>query len=176
MSSLDAPSSIDRQRELNEILWRYRSELRRVEVLLEAQLIFASSGRDQGLGVIADLLDERAQKVGELDLRRELLLHAESTPLARSEASPPLIQLSDEAESDGQTGWAEILRDHHHHLEVTAQRIQALVDQTRHSQAAVLDLIAQMTSAGGEPALHRYDRSGQAVRTAVPAMVFDGKV
>ncbi len=179
MTTSKAPTSIDQQRELNEILWDYRSRLRRVEVLLEAQLMFMGSGRDNALGVIADMLDETALQVGELDLRREMFFHQDAAPASGEPLTLSLTELSVEADNEEQAAWAEILRDHQRFLDTRVRRIQHLVAQSRQSQETMLDLLAQATSqgasGGNEPALQRYDRTGQTVRTPLPAMVFDGK-
>ena len=179
MTSSKAPTSIDHQRELNEILWDYRSRLRRVEILLEAQLMFMGSGRDSALGVIADMLDETAVQVGELDLRREMFFHRDATALGSEQQKISLTDLSVEADDEDHAAWAEILRDHQRFLDTRVRRIQHLVAQSRQSQETMLDLLAQATSQGAngvnEPALQRYDRTGQTVRAPLPAMVFDGK-
>lgn len=179
MTTSEAPTSIDQQRELNEILWDYRSRLRRVEVLLEAQLMFMGSGRDNALGVIADMLDETAVQVGELDLQREMFFHQDTPPTGTGQTQLSLTELSVVADNEEQSAWAEILRDHQRFLDTRVRRIQHLVAQSRQSQETMLDLLAQATAqtspVSNEPTLQRYDRTGQTVRAPLPAMVFDGK-
>ncbi len=58
MTSSVLPLTEAQQRTLGSLLWQYRSVLERVEFLLEAQLVFASSGRDKRLSSVADLLEE----------------------------------------------------------------------------------------------------------------------
>ncbi|MDH3679559.1 MAG: hypothetical protein OEV40_06350 [Acidimicrobiia bacterium] len=156
----------DRQRQLGQILWAYGDQLRRVEVLLEAHIVFASSGREGHLGVLADLLAETAATIGELDLRREVLL-------APSAGGPPptlseLVATSDDA-------WAAILADHQRSLASAVQRIQYLLDQNRHTMVATLELLGRMATDLVDVPVTGYDRSGRTVRPASSAVLFDGQ-
>lgn len=155
-----------KQRELGEILWGYGDQLQRVEVLLEAQLAFASSGRDRHLGVLAGLLEEAATRIGELDLQREVLLGHDPT-----RETPALRDLADGAED----AWSAILADHHRSLSETVQRIQHLVDQNRHTMASTVELLTRMTAGLTASPVTGYDRTGQTVRSSTPAVLFDGQ-
>lgn len=166
MTSLAVDLTPDRQRQLSQILWAYGDQLRRVEVLLEAQIVFASSGRDGHLGVLADLLSETAAAIGELDLRREVLL----TP---NESGSP-VSLS-QLIADSDDPWNKILADHRRSLVAAVQRIQYLLDQNRHTMAATLELLSRMSTDLVDTPITGYDRSGQTVRSSSSAVLFDGQ-
>ncbi len=171
MGSVSAPLSIDRYRQLAELLWSYRTSLRRVEVLLEAQILFAGAGRDGNLAVVAELLDEAASAVEALDRQRQALL----APLAGQppgEGSTPA--LTDLAESADDV-WGPLIADHQKNLRSSVERIQLLVDQSRHTMGATLDRIAQVTNGISETPVTGYDRAGRTVRPAAPALLFDGQ-
>lgn len=171
MGSARAPLTSDQYRQLAEVLWDYRTLLRRVEVLLEAQIVFAGAGRDGNLSVVAELLDEAASSIGLVDLRREVLFE----PLAGQRAEVPWTPaLSELAESAGEV-WGPIISDHSEHLRAVVERIQLLVDQSRHTMGATLDRIAQMTTGMSETPVTGYDRAGRTVRPAAPALLFDGQ-
>jgi len=153
-------------RTLGAMLWQYRTVLERVEFLLEAQLMFASSGRDKRLASIADLLEDAVATVSELDLRRELLLHDDV-----SGSTATLAELADEA----QQPWSSMFAEHQRWFELCVTRIQQLLTQSRQTMGTTLDLIDQLVSSDHSPTLNGYDRSGRSVRTNAPAVLFDSR-
>ena len=163
--------SPDQYRQLAEVLWEYRGLLKRVEVLLESQLLFAGAGRDGNLGVVAEMLDETATAIGLVDLQREVLLGANPTEPSAERWMPALTELAAGADET----WGPIIADHHNNLSAAVQRIQLLVDQSRHTMGATLDRIAQMTSGISETPVTGYDRAGRTVRSSAPALLFDGQ-
>lgn len=171
MAVSEARLTDEQQHQLSEILWGYRNQLKRVEVLLEAQLLFANSGRDTNIGVLADLLDEAALAMGQLDLRREILLGSHHP----GDPSTALALTLTEASERSDEPWADILLDHRQLLLATVQRIQALVDQSRHTMGATLEMITQMANGVLDSPVLGYDRSGQTVRTSSSAVIFDGQ-
>lgn len=170
MASIEGSLTEDQQRELGSLLWRYRSLLGRVEFLLEAQLMFASSGRDNRLAVIADLIDETATAIGELDLRRELLLHGIVDVTTRG----PGISLTLLADTVDEP-WSSMFREQQQWFEQTVKRIQVLTDQSRHSMASTMSLIDQLVNAESPSAANGYDRHGHAQRSSTPAVLFDSR-
>ncbi len=163
----------DQQRELGSILWRYRSSLERVEFLLEAQLIFGSSGRDNRLAVIADLLDETATSIGELDLHREVLLHnsQDTSDQFGADRPPSLSQLAELSDEP----WSTMFRDHQRWFEQTVLRLQQLTNQGRHTMSATLDLIDQLVNNDSKPSGTGYDRQGRTVRSSSRSVLFDSR-
>jgi len=153
-------------RSLGAMLWQYRTVLERVEFLLEAQLMFASTGRDKRLASIANLLEDAVITVNELDLRRELLLHDGS-----DQPVPTLSELSDEADQP----WSSMFAEHQRWFEQCVARIQQLLAQSRQTMGATLDLINQLVSPDQAPSLDVYDRSGKSVRSQAPAVLFDSR-
>lgn len=158
----------DQLRELSSMLWNYRAGLERVEFLLEAQLLFAGTARDDRLGLIADMLNETAMAMGELDLHRELLLGDEANG---AEGVPNLGRLCDEADEP----WATVLRDQHRWFTATVDRIGHLIAQSRMTMDTTLDLITQMTSTVAGSPVSGYDSHGQTVRSHTPSLLFEGQ-
>jgi hypothetical protein len=171
MSPSSAASSPDHYRQLTETLWEYRALLRRVEVLLEAQILFAGAGRDGHLAVVAELLEETSNSIGLVELHREVLLEPLAEQRQGEQWTPALSEL---AEVAGDT-WGPIIADHHDNLTATVERIQLLIDQSRHTMGATLDRIAQMTNGISETPVTGYDRAGRTVRSSAPALLFDGQ-
>jgi len=193
MTSSVVPLSEAQQRSLGSMLWQYRSVLERVEFLLEAQLVFASSGRDKRLASVADLLEEAVGTINELDLRRELLLHdsrvdegqtqARTTPETSSERAvdrdeayeegsvPSLSELADAAEQP----WSSMFLEHQRWFELCVGRIETLIEQSRQTMGTTLDLIDQLVQHESAPTLGGYDRDGRTVRASSPAVLFDSR-
>lgn len=156
------------QRTLGSMLWQYRSVLERVEFLLEAQLMFASSGRDKRLASIADLLEDAVTKINELDLRRELLLHGDGDDGA---SVPTLSEISEASEQP----WSSMFAEHQRWFELCVERIQQLLAQSRQTMGTTLDLIDQLVANEQNPAVGGYDRRGKTVRSTSPAVLFDSR-
>lgn len=152
---------------LGSMLWQYRSVLERVEFLLEAQLVFASSGRDQRLASVADLLEEAVDTVNELDLRREVLLH----DTQKSETVPSLSELAAVADQP----WSSMFLEHQRWFELCVGRIKMLLDQSRRTMGTTLDLINKLMTDEAAPSLGGYDRAGQSVRSSSRAVLFDSR-
>lgn len=152
------------------MLWQYRTVLERVEFLLEAQLMFASSGRDKRLASIADLLEDAVATINELDLRRELLLHEADAP-----AGAAVATLSDLSGSADQP-WSSMFAEHQRWFESCVGRIQQLLVQSRQTMEGTLDLINQLVTNERAPALGGYDRTGKTVRSNASAVLFDSRV
>lgn len=157
------------QRTLGSMLWQYRSALERVEFLLEAQLMFASSGRDRRLASIADLLEDAVTTIHELDLRRELLLHGDADDARRG--VPTLAEISEVSEQP----WSSMFAEHQRWFERCVERIQLLLTQSRQTMGTTLDMINQLVTNEQSPALGGYDRSGRTVRSSAPAVLFDSR-
>jgi hypothetical protein len=157
------------QRTLGSMLWQYRSVLERVEFLLEAQLTFASSGRDKRLASIADLLEDAVTKINELDLRREVLLHGDSAD--SNLPTPTLTEISESSEQP----WSSMFAEHQRWFELCVERIQQLLAQSRQTMGATLDLINQLVASEQTPTVSGYDRSGRTVRSTAPAVLFDSR-
>jgi hypothetical protein len=157
------------QRTLGSMLWQYRTVLERVEFLLEAQLMFASSGRDKRLASISDLVEDAVATINELDLRRELLLHDETADA--SQQPPSLSELSEVSEQP----WSSMFAEHQRWFELCVGRIQQLLVQSRQTMGTTLDLINQLVSTESAPALGGYDRTGKTVRSTSPAVLFDSR-
>lgn len=168
MTSSVVPLTEVQQRALGSMLWQYRSVLERVEFLLEAQLVFASSGRDKRLASVADLLEEAVATVNELDLGRELLLHDESRP---QETVPSLSELAAVAEQP----WSSMFLEHQRWFELCVGRIKMLIDQSRKTMGTTLDLINKLVTTESAPSLGGYDRDGRTVRGSSPAVLFDSR-
>ncbi len=151
------------------MLWQYRTVLERVEFLLEAQLMFASTGRDKRLASIADLLENAVATVHELDLRRELLLHDDD---AASSAVPTLTELSESSDQP----WSSMFAEHQRWFEACVARIQQLLAQSRQTMEGTLDLIDQLVTSERAPSLAGYDRAGKSVRSSASAVLFDSRV
>ena len=156
-------------RTLGAMLWQYRSLLERVEFLLEAQLMFASSGRDKRLASIADLLEDAVLTIGELDLRRELLLRGDG-----NDVNQPVPTLAEIAEATEQP-WSSMFAEHQRWFERCVERIQQLLVQSRQTMGTTLDLINQLVTSEQSPSLGGYDRSGRTVRSTAPAVLFDSR-
>lgn len=168
MTSSVLPLTEAQQRSLGSMLWQYRSVLERVEFLLEAQLVFASSGREKRLASVADLLEEAVETVNELDLRRELLLHDAVGPDGRV---PSLSEVAEVAEQP----WSSMFLEHQRWFELCVGRIKMLIDQSRKTMGATLDLINKLVTNDSAPAVGGYDRAGRGVRGASPAVLFDSR-
>lgn len=168
MTSSVLPLTEAQQRALGSMLWQYRSVLERVEFLLEAQLVFASSGRDKRLASVADLLEEAVDTVNELDLRRELLLHDETSP---QDQVSSLSELAAAAEQP----WSSMFLEHQRWFELCVGRIQMLVEQSRKTMGTTLDLINKLVTSESAPSLGGYDREGRTVRGSSPAVLFDSR-
>lgn len=168
MTSSVLPLAEAQQRSLGSMLWQYRSALERVEFLLEAQLVFASSGRDKRLASVADLLEEAVATINELDLRRELLLH-DTGPGDGSVAS--LSELAEVCEQP----WSSMFLEHQRWFELCVGRIKMLIEQSRKTMGNTLDLINKLVTSESAPALGGYDRDGRTVRGSSPAVLFDSR-
>lgn len=168
MTTSVSPLSEAQLRTLGALLWQYRSGLERVEFLLEAQLVFASSGRDRRLASVADLLEEAAETINELDLRREVLLFDEVRPDA------PIRSLSEIA-GMVEEPWSSMFAEHQRWFENCVGRIKMLVDQSRRTMSTTLDLINQLVTNESTPAADGYDRSGRTRRSAATAVLFDSR-
>lgn len=168
MTSSVIPLTEADQRELGAMLWQYRSVLERVEFLLEAQLVFASSGRDKRLASVANLLEEAAETVSELDLRREMLLNESAQSDGRV---PSLSELASVAEQP----WSSMFLEHQRWFELCVGRIKLLVEQSRKTMGTTLDLINQLVHSETGGAVGGYDRTGRTVRSSSPAVLFDSR-
>lgn len=168
MTSSVVPLTEAQHRTLGSMLWQYRSVLERVEFLLEAQLVFASSGRDQRLASVANLLEEAVETVNELDLRRELLLHASQPTDHRV---PSLAELAAVAEQP----WSSMFLEHQRWFELCVGRIKMLLDQSRKTMGTTLDLISKLMADDSAPPLGGYDRAGRTVRSSSRAVLFDSR-
>ena len=160
--------SLDYNR-LNGLLWRYRPYLDRFEFLLEVQLMVSASGRQDWQLQMAELFDETATALNQLDLEREVLLAG----------SPSLSELAASAEEP----WAEILLEQQAALEATTARISRL--RQRNSQALVegaaglhqlIDALAEANGHVQDQSGPSYGQDGQIRQSSGSAVLFDGRV
>lgn len=156
--------SEDDYRELSSVLWSYRTALRRVEFLLEAQLIFARSGHTDALGVISDLLEETATTVCQLDLRRELVLPREAEEYSLADIAANVSE-----------PWSSMFLEHRDSIAGLAAGITKLTEQCRRAMGMTLDLIDQLVSKEASTDDGGYDRRGRTVRSAAPSVLFDSR-
>lgn len=176
MTSSVVPLTEAQQRTLGSMLWQYRAALERVEFLLEAQLVFASSGRDKRLASVADLLEEVVGTINELDLRRELLLHGMMLESSQGEdrpegAAPSLSEIAAVIEQP----WSSMFLEHQRWFELCVGRITMLIEQSRQTMGTTLDLIGKLVASESAPSLDGYDRAGRTVRGTTPAVLFDSR-
>lgn len=176
MSTLAADVDYNR---VNNLLWRYRNCLDRFEFLLEMQLMVTASGRAEWQHHMADLLDDLAQRIGRLDLEREVLLGGELNLSALVAGAPEL--------------WAEILVEQQDALTASADRVGRL--RQRNEQALetgaaglrrLLETLAQ-AAAGTGPAdggsghasganTDSYGGNGRLRPPGGSPLLFDGRV
>lgn len=148
---------------LGELLWSYRRAMDRLEFCLEIQLRLTVDGDDRWGGHVADLVDEVSERIGLLDLERDVLLG--DGPKRLSE----LIDIVAEP-------WPAILVEHEAELRASTDRIQRLmgrnelaIDEHRTALAKLSDMIAPSANTA------TYDRSGRTRRSAANAVLFDGR-
>ncbi len=162
--------SDEERRELSSVLWSYRAAIDRVEMLLEAQIMFSGAGHSHRLSAVADIFDETVLRIGELDLRRELLLCSLAPNPAHESASASLSELIDNFEEP----WATVFRDHQTWFQQSVQRIRSLTHESRLMMTSTLDLMEKLVNGSSETV--GYDRHGQSLRPAASAVLFDGRV
>ncbi len=150
MSTLAADVDYNR---LNNLLWRYRTSLDRFEFLLEMQLMVTASGRQEWQHHMADLLDDLAQRIGRLDLEREVLLGGELNLSALVAAAPEM--------------WAEILTEQQAGLTTAAERVGRLRQRNEQALAAgaaglrrLLETLAQAAAGTGDAAAAGHGAAG----------------
>lgn len=149
---------------LGELLWSYRRALDRLEFCLEVQLRFTTSGDDRWGSHVADLVDEVAERIGLLDLERDVILG--DGPRRLSEIIPVAPD-----------PWPTILVDHETELRAATDRIQRLMgrheialDEHRNSLARLADMITPTS------AVKTYDKTGRTRSGADRnAILFDGR-
>ena len=165
---MTAPGSVDYNR-LNGLLWRYRPFLDRFEFLLEVQMMVTASGRQDWQHHMANLFDETAHALNELDLEREVLIGDS-------------ISLIDLAAGAGDP-WEQILVEQQAELEAATARITAL--RLRNTQAmeqgaaGLQQLIDALAEANGQPqdkSGPSYGQDGRLQHGSGPALLFDGRV
>lgn len=160
-------------RQVASLLWEYRDALDKVLFYLEAQLLFAGSGKSTRLSLIADLMERAAADVGELDLRREVLFAEARGSETSATGSATEINLTQLTEQTGEP-WSTIFADHRRHFEATVNQIRSLADQSRQTMGSTLGMIDELVRS--TTATDRgYDRRGQAVRTVAAPTFFDGR-
>ncbi len=154
---------------LNGLLWRYRPYLDRFEFLLEVQLMVSASGRQDWQLQMAELFDETASVLNELDLEREVLLAG----------APGLGELAAKADEP----WAEILLEQQAVLEATVVRISRL--RQRNSQALaegaaglhhLIDALAEANGQIQDESGPSYGQDGQLRPGTGSAVLFDGRI
>lgn len=160
MQTMD-PKSLSR---LGELLWAYRRTLDRLEFCLEVQLRLTDDGDTRWGGHVADLVAEVAERIGLLDLERDVLLGDEPIRLR---------ELIDQAPEP----WPSILADHEQELQTTTERIQQLMARHEISldeHRAGLQRLTEMVSP--TQSTKTYDNRGRAHASANRgAILFDGR-
>jgi hypothetical protein len=155
---------------LSSVLWKYRALLVRVEFRLEAQLLFSSTRGDHRLVQIADLMEETATSIGELDLHRELILSADG--LEMNGASPSLSELCEQVDAP----WDQVFRDHQRWFTNSVERIGHVLDQNRLNMGSAMETIARLADVvAGTPSSEGYDRQGHQLRSGARPLLFDGR-
>lgn len=165
-----ANPSDEERRELSSVLWSYRAAIDRVELLLEAQIMFSGAGQSHRLSALADLFDETVLRIGELDLRREVLLCSLTPSRDQGNASVSLAELIEFFEEP----WSTVFRDHQTWFQQSVQRIRSLTHESRLMMTSTLDLVEKLVNGTSETV--GYDRHGQSLRPAASAVLFDGRV
>jgi len=165
---MTAPVAVD-YNQLNSLLWRYRPYLDRFEFLLEVQLMVTASGRQDWPHQMAELFDETARALNELDLEREVVVGARATigELAATAPDP----------------WGAILTEQQALLEATTSRITAL--RQRNTQAIeegaaglhqLIDGLAQLNGQAIDDSGPSYGQDGRRVQQgSASAVLFDGR-
>ncbi len=139
--------------------------LERVEFLLEAQLLFANRRGSVRFAQIADLMEETAARLAELDLHRELLLTAHGP-------APSLAELCDAVEAP----WDQVFRDHQRWFSTAVERTGHLLEQNRMTMGSTLDLINRFANGlTNTPPSEIYNRQGRATREHTGPVLFDGR-
>lgn len=165
---MTALASVD-YNQLNGLLWRYRPFLDRFEFLLEVQMMVTASGRQDWQHHMADLFDETAHALNELDLEREVIVGDASS----------LIDLATQAGDP----WADILAEQQAELEAATARITAL--RLRNTQAieqgaaGLQQLIEALAEANGKPQDKTgpsYGQDGRLRQGTGTALLFDGRI
>lgn len=160
MQTIDA-KSLPR---LGELLWAYRRALDRLEFCLEIQLRIANEGDNRWGGHVADLVAEVAERIGLLDLERDVILGDEPTRLRDIISRVP-------------EPWPAIFTDHEQELQAVTARIQRLMarheialDEQRAGLQRLTDLVSPTQST------QTYDQRGR-TRSSVDrnAVLFDGR-
>ena len=134
--------------ELTTSLGDYREGMQRVEFLLESQLLFAGAGRDDRLGIIADLMDETAEQLTSLVHQRDIMVRA-------GWRQPPTL---DQLAQWTPEPWSGLLRDHQEWLVGSLERVHQLVGQCRVAMQSTEQLTRSLTklvtdaAAGERPA------------------------
>ncbi len=150
---------------LNRVLWTYRSLLDRVELLLEAQLMFAGKRRDDRIAQIADLMEETAAAIAEVEVQRGHILDVEETP-------PTLTQLCAEVDAP----WDTVFQDHQRWFANSVDRIERSLQQNRLTMTSAMESIAQLANGiTGTPVAQTYDRRGQQQRTGSRPVLHTGR-
>lgn len=164
--STSATTDFDR---LNSLLWRYRPCLERFEFLLEVQLMVSASGRREWQLQMAELFEEAATALNQLDLEREVLLGD----------GPGLRELVTQAGEP----WGDILAEQQGFLEATVARISAL--RQRNNQALsegaaglhqLIDALAEANGVTRDSSGPSYGLDGRVASRSGPAVIFDGRV
>ncbi len=160
MQTIDA-KSLPR---LGELLWAYRRALDRLEFCLAIQLRLSADGDNRWGGHVADLVAEVAERIGLLDLERDVIL------------GDDLLRLRDIITRVPEP-WPAIFTDHEQELQAVTERIQRLMarheialDEHRASLQRLTDLVSPT------PATQTYDQRGR-THTSIDrsAVLFDGR-
>jgi hypothetical protein len=160
MQTIDA-KSLPR---LGELLWAYRRALDRLEFCLAIQLRLSADGDSRWGGHVADLVAEVAERIGLIDLERDVILGDE------------LLRLRDIITRVPEP-WSAIFTDHEQELQAVTERIQRLMarheialDEHRASLQRLTDLVSPT------PSTQTYDQRGR-TQTSIDrsAVLFDGR-
>lgn len=154
---------------LNGLLWRYRPCLDRFEFLLEVQLMVTASGRRDWQHQMADLFQETANALSELDLEREVLLGG-------------VVQLSD-LTATAEEPWADILAEQQAALEATTARITRLrehntsaIQQGADGLLQLIDALAEANGRTPDESGPSYGHDGRLQHGSGSAVLFDGRI
>jgi hypothetical protein len=153
---------------LNKLLWNYRGCFERFEFLLEVQLMVSSSGRQDWLAQLADLLDDVATTIGTLDLEREVLLGSRATLSVLASGAPE--------------PWPAILVEQQAHFASAMARVQRLRSRNEHALEAgvagirrMVDAIAEAAGQAQNDIGDSYDGEGRLRHGSSATLLFDGR-
>lgn len=158
------------------LLEDYRAAFDRLHFLLEVQIHLLTSGRDDQLHHVVDLLADTNARLSRLDLEREIVLGNGSDGQPRRLAA--LVEMVDEP-------WKTMLGEHHQAMERLVTKTSELIGTAnaviRRMQADLPDVVSLLggSPSGGSfaaPGTLTYGRSGRGETTGLDAYLFEDRI